>query len=361
MPTLRQILYGDVTFLEGEEYRAFQFRFLTVLMLAGAVVTGLLLLGVATGINTIDTLHVVSMAIFMSLSLLLWLGLRGRPHLLLKLAWMYEAVCMAEYTSALYMVSADEMRVIWYFTNIPGVYILLGQKAGMMITLATMLGLAVGNAYLPQPYSINAMATLLVALFYLGAFFHIYGARSMSYFVRMRESNQRLRHLASHDPLTDLLNAGAYYATCDQLIHLAQRHHQRFSVLFVDLDHFKKINDTYGHEAGDIVLKAVSKTMLSVVRQSDAVGRIGGEEFSVFLPDTDLAGAHKLAEHMRQEIEDLMPQIATQRLRITASIGIATSDQVGESMAAIQRRADQAMYEAKQLGRNRVSCFATTA
>lgn len=71
MPTLRQILYGDVTFLEGEEYRAFQFRFLCILMLAGAVVTGLLLLGVATGINTIDTLHVVSMAIFMSLSLLL--------------------------------------------------------------------------------------------------------------------------------------------------------------------------------------------------------------------------------------------------------------------------------------------------
>lgn len=83
MPTLRQILYGDVTFLEGEEYRAFQFRFLCILMLAGAVVTGLLLLGVATGINT---LHVVSMAIFMSLSLLLWLALRGRPHLLIKLA-----------------------------------------------------------------------------------------------------------------------------------------------------------------------------------------------------------------------------------------------------------------------------------
>jgi diguanylate cyclase (GGDEF)-like protein len=357
MPTLRKVLYGDVNFLEGEEYLAFQFRFLTILMLAGAVVTGLLLLGVATGVNTIDTLHVVSMAIFMSLSLLLWLVLRGRPQLLLKLAWLYECVCMAEYISALYMVSADEMRVIWFFANLPGVYILLGQRAGLLITLATMLGLALGNPYLPQPYSMNAMATLLVALFYLGTFFHVYGARSMSYFVRMRESNQRLRHLASHDPLTDLLNAGAYYATCDQLIHLAQRNHQPFSVLFVDLDHFKKVNDTYGHEAGDIVLKAVSKTMLQLLRQSDAVGRIGGEEFSVFLPDTDLVGAIKLAEHMRGEIENLMPQIATQRIRITASIGIATGDQVGENMAAIQRRADQAMYNAKQLGRNRVSCF----
>ncbi|MBR7800458.1 GGDEF domain-containing protein [Undibacterium fentianense] len=357
MLSMRQILYGKINFIEGEEYRAFQFRFLNILMLAGVVVTSLLLVGVAIGANTIDPLHVVSMSIFLALSLSLWLALRGRPQRFLQLAWVYECVCMCEYISALYMVSADELRVIWFFTNIPGVYILLGQRAGLSITLGTMLGLALGNAYLPQPYSINAMATLLVALFYLGTFFHVYGARSISYFVRMRESNQRLRHLATHDPLTDLLNAGAYYASCDQLIHLAQRNHQNFSVLFVDLDHFKKINDTYGHEAGDHVLKSVTKTIVGVVRHSDAVGRIGGEEFSVFLPDTDLAGALKLAELIRHAVENLMPVVGNQGIRITTSIGVATSNQTGENMAAIQRRADQAMYDAKQLGRNRVSCF----
>jgi diguanylate cyclase (GGDEF)-like protein len=358
MLTWRRLLYGDITFLEGEEYRAFQFNFLAILMLAGALVTGLLLIGIAAGTNTIDPLHVVSMRFFVALSLLLWLALRGRPQWFLILAWMYELICIGEYISSLYLVSADEMRVIWFFTNIPGVYILLGQRAGMFITLATIIGLALGNRYLPQPYSSNALATLLVALFYLGIFFHIYGARSISYFERMRESNRRLRHVASHDPLTNLLNAGAYYSTCDQLIHLAQRHHQGFAVLFVDLDHFKKINDSYGHEAGDLVLKAVANSFLRVVRQSDAVGRIGGEEFSLFLPNTDLAGALKLAELIRHEIEHLMPEIGNQRIRITASIGIACSNQTNESMAAIQRRADQAMYEAKQLGRNRVSSFA---
>ncbi len=249
------------------------------------------------------------------------------------------------------------MRVIWFLTNVPGVYILLGQRAGVWITVLSILGLAMFNSSLPRPYSSNALATLLSALAYLGAFFHVYGARSISYFVRMRDSNQRLRHLASHDPLTDLLNAGAYYASCDQMIHFANRHQQAFSVLFVDLDHFKKINDTYGHEAGDIVLKSVATTLQKSVRQSDVIGRIGGEEFSILLPDTDTVGAVKLAEHIRLEIERLMPEIGALRIKVTASIGVASCAHHGESMATIQKQADQAMYEAKQQGRNRVSTF----
>lgn len=249
------------------------------------------------------------------------------------------------------------MRVIWFLTNVPGVYILLGQRAGVWITVLSILGLAMFNSSLPRPYSYNALATLLSALAYLGAFFHVYGARSISYFVRMRDSNQRLRHLASHDPLTDLLNAGAYYASCDQMIHFANRHQQAFSVLFVDLDHFKKINDTYGHEAGDIVLKSVATTLQKSVRQSDVIGRIGGEEFSILLPDTDTVGAVKLAEHIRLEIERLMHEIGALRIKVTASIGVASCAHHGELMATIQKQADQAIYEAKQQGRNRVSTF----
>lgn len=109
------------------------------------------------------------------------------------------------------------------------------------------------------------------------------------------------------------------------------------------------------------MLKAVAKKLQESVRQSDAVGRIGGEEFSVFLPETDLTGAAKLAEYMRSEIENLMPQISHQRINVTASIGVASGERSEASIAAIQRRADQAMYDAKQRGRNRVSCFTQAA
>jgi len=238
---------------------------------------------------------------------------------------------------------------------VPGVYILLGQRAGMLITALTVVGLAIGNARLPVPYSHNAIATTLIGIAYVGVFFHVYGNRSISYFCRMRESNQQLRHMATHDALTGLLNARAYYAGCDQMIHLARRNATPYSVLFVDLDHFKLINDSYGHAAGDVVLKSVADALASSMRQSDIVGRIGGEEFSVFLPNTDLAGALKRAETLRIQIENLMLQVGDVSLQITASIGVARNQHSEQSMIEIQRLADQAMYLAKRQGRNRVS------
>jgi diguanylate cyclase (GGDEF)-like protein len=177
----------------------------------------------------------------------------------------------------------------------------------------------------------------------------------------MRDYNVQLLDLASHDPLTGVFNAGAYYRACDQMIHVSQRANQLFAVLFIDLDHFKSINDTYGHAAGDDVLRTVASTIQQSIRRSDVVGRIGGEEFSVFLPSTDLVGAQQLAETLRAEIEKIQIEIDGVLLKITASIGVAIKRFEQETMQAIQQNADQAMYEAKRGGRNRVSTFASPA
>lgn len=234
-------------------------------------------------------------------------------------------------------------------------FILLGRRAGWVITLGTMLGLALGNAHLDRPYSPNAMATSLFCLFYLGIFFQTYVDRTFSYFSRMRDYNSRLQDMASHDPLTQVLNARAYYQACDKLIQQSQRSQQAFSVLFVDLDHFKAINDTYGHEAGDEVLRVVASTLSAQIRGSDVLGRIGGEEFSVFLPNTPLEGAMTVAEGLRQAIQGCRPRVGETVLTITASIGVASRSPTLNTMQAIQRRADEAMYDAKRAGRNRVS------
>ncbi len=357
METLQRWIFGTATFPQKEEYDEFRYKFLIVLMLSGALFTALFVAGEYTKVNRIQTPHMVSMQLFTVTAIGFWLLLRGRKHLFKPVAWLYEVVCLMEYTSALWLVPGDELRLLWFFVNVPGVFILLGPRAGWFITGFTVVGLQLSNAHMPAPYSGNAMATASLSLVYLGVFFHVYGTRSLSYFVRMRDYNQQLLQRASHDMLTGVLNARAYYATCEQHIQIARRARQPYAVLFVDLDHFKSVNDQHGHAAGDVVLKAVAQCLGASIRQSDALGRIGGEEFSVFMPNTPRAGALQLAESLRQAIESCNPSTGELTLRITASIGVAVCEQAAEDMHAIQQKADQAMYVAKSRGRNRVSSF----
>jgi len=354
---LKWLAFGSVQFSEQEEYLEFRYKFLIVLMLTAAALTGLFILGLVSQINLIGWAHGRMMITFVTGTLLLWWLLRGSPKRFKRIGWTYEVLSLVESASALVYVPVDELRVLWFYTNIPCVFILLGQRPGWVITGLTMVGFLVANGHLATPYSPSAMATGVLAMLYLGVSFHAYVDRSMSYFKRMRDYNMQLHDLASHDPLTRVFNAGAYYRACDQQIQASQRANQSFAVLFIDLDHFKSINDTYGHAVGDDVLRAVAQVLQTTVRRSDIVGRIGGEEFSVFLPNTQLQGAQQLAETLRLAIASIHIEIDGVRLKITASIGVAVKRFEQETMQAIQQHADQAMYEAKRGGRNRVSTF----
>lgn len=354
-------LFGSAHFSEADEYQQFRYKFLILLMVSGALLTVLAIVGALSGINPIGGAHNVSMVFFTASSTGLWVWLRGRPQHYLAAAWLFECVCLWEYTSALVYVPFDELRVLWFYSNIPGVFILLGQAPGWVITLGTVCGLVVGNAWLNTPYSGNAMVTAVLAMGFMGVFFHAYVDRSMSYFLRMRDYNAQLKQLASHDSLTGVMNARAYYAACDQQIRSSVRGAQPYAVLFVDLDHFKRINDTHGHAAGDTVLRVVANTLTRGIRRSDLLGRIGGEAFSVFLPNTGAAGAMALAENLRAAVEACRPGVREPSLVVTASIGVAVSQNAHAAMHAIQEKADAAMYEAKQAGRNRVSMLVPQA
>lgn len=353
MPVFRRLVFGDVSFSETDDYRDFQFRFLCLVILIGALITGLLVLGSWSAANTINPAHVRSMTLFTSASLLAWWVLRGRPGLFHPVAWAYECLCILEYVSALYYVSEDEFRVVWFLTNIPGVYLLLGQGPGLAVTVLTALGLMLGNAWLPAPYSHNAMATLLFSIVYLGMFFHLFSARALSYYRQLNSSRRQLLQLALHDHLTGVFNARAFYQTCSAQAGLA-----RYAVIFIDLDHFKSVNDTHGHAAGDAVLRVVAALLGGLVRSQDCLGRVGGEEFCIFLPDTDRQTAMQLAAHIREAVAALPIAIADGKsISVTASLGVASHCGSQEDFQQVLQQADSAMYQAKQAGRNRVSCL----
>ena len=355
---MARILFGQVNFSEREEHLEFQYKFLALLIIFGSILTGIFVLAVPFNAVRAGYSHLYSMRIFTVTTLFLWLCLRGRKQWFLPVAWIYEGMCLLEYLSALVYVPEDPLRVLWYVVNVPGVFILLGKRSGWAITILSIATLLLANSHLSAPYSPNAVATYSLGMAYFGLFFHIYADRSISYFTRMRESNEELRYMASHDVLTGVMNARAYYEACERMIAAARRTYAPYAVLFVDLDHFKSINDTYGHAAGDVVLKSVANTLKSGIRISDALGRIGGEEFSIFLPNTGLDSALAVGETLRRTVENLLPQVERKPLRITASIGVAVDNNSCRSMFEIQQEADQAMYKAKQGGRNRVTSFA---
>lgn len=214
LPALTQLLFGPVHFDANEEYLAFRFRFLCCVLIAGSLATWLFVLGDQCGGNPVDVHHVRSMRVYASASLLLWALLRGHKERYRGIAWAYLPLSLAEFASALIYANADELRILWCFINVPAVYLLLGRLAGGLVTVGTAIAVVAGNAWLQRPYSHAALMTAIVALAYLGAFFHVYSSQSVSYFKRMRAANEVLRTQATTDPLTGVMNARAYHEAC---------------------------------------------------------------------------------------------------------------------------------------------------
>jgi diguanylate cyclase (GGDEF)-like protein len=159
--------------------------------------------------------------------------------------------------------------------------------------------------------------------------------------------------LARLDPLTGLFNRRAFLDRAGPVWSTSQRNLRPLSVVMCDLDHFKSINDKHGHEMGDSALVAVSRVLAEACRSGDVVARWGGEEFILFLPETDAVQAMQLAERLRGEIGQLELAGENRGLAISASFGVATRDQQ-KSLDALIGEADKWLYEAKRAGRDRV-------
>lgn len=171
--------------------------------------------------------------------------------------------------------------------------------------------------------------------------------------LELQAANRELERQATTDPLTNLLNRRGFEARATQVLALAKRHQRPVSVLSLDIDFFKRINDSYGHDVGDTVLQTLAHTLAERARQSDLVARFGGEEFLLLLPDTDLQGAQAMAEALRQSVANMPMGTAG---HITISIGVSSwrPDAPQDGLNETIKRSDEALYQAKQSGRNRV-------
>lgn len=173
-----------------------------------------------------------------------------------------------------------------------------------------------------------------------------------------RRVEQELARLAQTDPLTGLANRRHFMAQAEEELSRTHRYGGPLSVLMVDIDHFKRVNDTYGHKTGDLVLQRFADLSRHMLRDIDTIGRIGGEEFAILLPETDGSRGREVAERLRSALAEAeLPVEQGLPLRFTASIGIASLAGPGVNIDTLLNQADQALYEAKHAGRNRVRAY----
>jgi len=169
-------------------------------------------------------------------------------------------------------------------------------------------------------------------------------------------NEERFAALSLVDHLTGLYNPRYFHERVKQEFALAKRHGAPLTLILLDLDHFKKVNDTHGHQVGDLVLAEVARTVARTVRVGDTVARVGGEEFSVIMPKTDSLGGRDLAERIRLAVKENIVQLPSGgEISVKVSLGVSGMDRVrAETSSELFAAVDKALYEAKESGRDRV-------
>ena len=174
--------------------------------------------------------------------------------------------------------------------------------------------------------------------------------------LQLQELQTELKLLASTDSMTKLYNRRYFAKMSEHILHLSKRQKNDLSIIMIDIDKFKNVNDTYGHQVGDNVLVHLANILIENQRKSDVICRYGGEEFVILLPSTTIDGALNVAEKLRGDVESLtIHPLASQDLKFTISLGLSVVDIENETnIENALKRADDALYEAKKSGRNKV-------
>lgn len=235
----------------------------------------------------------------------------------------------------------------------------------ILYSVLLALGFSAGTIYIDyvykagiDPLGLNAaIATQLIAHalgLLAGLKIQSYRRKSFRAYMQEKDARELAAYLANIDPLTKSLTRRHFFSVAEAEFLRYLRYRHGLSMLVLDADHFKNINDTYGHHAGDLVLQSLSLVVLEQKRTQDTFGRLGGEEFGLLLPETSREQAKIVAERIQSTWAQTTSTVGDKLIRSTVSIGVAEAGPQDQSFEDVLRRADGMMYKAKQAGRNRV-------
>lgn len=250
--------------------------------------------------------------------------------------------------SAQFFALNDYFRPLLFFPIVGAVFLIFGSGAGWGAVALSLGGFAAAVVHGNLPANLLGISTFVLTLCVTAFLFHLFRYQAMSALELVEAQNLALDKTAREDPLTGLLNLRAFRAE----MAAWEQGDETFAIAFLDIDHFKAINDQYGHDGGDALLVSFARRLIETCRPLDVVGRIGGEEFAILMRCRDNQEAEVLGERLRSAIATATMELDGDALTVTASIGVALRDSVPGANPL--KAADGAMYLAKRCGRNRV-------
>jgi diguanylate cyclase (GGDEF)-like protein len=265
--------------------------------------------------------------------------------------YVYLVTLFSFFLVIMLLPEASVAAFVWLLMIPVLAYSLLGKHEGLILSVPFMLvGGGIYYCYLGEASNPRVLIDLLNMVLCAGlllGFVHMYETRR-------EEAEKRLVDMAQTDAMTGLANRAYFQNTLERTIAECRRNDTSFALVMIDIDHFKLINDTLGHDAGDHVLRHIGACLTERLRATDSVGRLGGEEFGLLLRDVKPADAFELADELRQRIARCELAYGEATIRITASFGIAQWPDFGPSATDLFRAADRCLYSSKRGGRNRI-------
>jgi diguanylate cyclase (GGDEF)-like protein len=365
-------LHSGHLFCTDEEDIKYKFIFVNSVITFTIVIT--IIMGIYRYLHQNEIVSTIDFGFAFVSALMLFL-LRKDKTYLERIATLLLAAAFLLFITLFLYASVQSTRIATFFLLVASAYYLKGAQIGKYWLLFVMsaIGLIHFGRIAPTGYSDLDIFAIYIYLVSFYIILRLYETVKMSHTEslinlntnleklvhqrteELRREQERLKVVSTTDPLTKLKNRHRMDEVFENEALKTEKEGEPLSVILLDIDHFKNVNDVYGHNVGDTFLQEIAGVLQETFRENDTIGRWGGEEFLVFLPNTKLHGARQLAERLRETVEQtVFSHIGRQSI----SLGVATYAR-GESMKSLIHRADSALYLAKKEGRNRVKCVPT--
>ena len=275
---------------------------------------------------------------------------------------VYLVICgfyMVMFSITTFLGRTDVSYFLWSFVLPIACFSLLGASRGVVVTIiylfiSLFLMTAPETILLSKPYASSVVSRYCIIYLIITLASYYYESSQKVMFKRLQQEKNRYERDSKLDPLTEIFNRREMIARMEIEQKRQLRHGNQFMLILGDIDNFKNVNDTFGHDQGDRVLKRIARIMKDQIRGIDCISRWGGEEFLIMLVETDLDDGQKVAERIRKNIEETVFEFKESKISVTLTCGLSAHHGAEDTIESCIKRADQALYQGKKQGKNQI-------